>query len=222
MDAVITILADLAIEKRIAVDILSHERKSPGGEAGDVNRVRGAGAVKDGGRLMFTNTWMTEAERDTFNLTEEDRRLLFRVDNAKANLTQPSVTAKWFKLVSVKLNNGDETYPMGDEVQTVERWTPPHLFDGFSTDELNRALDRLRTGMGDGRLYSVAPSAKDRAAWRVLQDVCSGQSEKQCRKVITTWVKNKVLTIGRYYDQKERKEIEGISRAKLVGVEIAP
>jgi hypothetical protein len=221
MDALVTILARLAIEKNIAVDILSHERKNPG-EAGDANRARGAGALKDGGRLMYTNTWMTEAERDAFNLTEEQRRFLFRVDSAKVNLARPSATMQWFRLVGVRLDNGDETYPNGDEVQTVERWTPPGLFEGFSTDELNRALERLRAGMGDGRLYSAAPSARERGAWRVVQEICPAQQEERCRKVISTWVKNGVLTIGPYYDKEKRKNLEGITGAKMVGVETAP
>jgi hypothetical protein len=41
---------------------------------------------------------------------------------------------------------GSKTYPNGDEVRTVERWTPPGLFERFSTDALNKALDRLRAG----------------------------------------------------------------------------
>jgi hypothetical protein len=107
-------------------------------------------------------------------------------------------------------------------VQTVERWTPPGLFEGFSTADLNKALDRLRAGMDDGRLYSPAPSAKARAAWRVLHEICPAQSEERCRKVIAKWVKKGVFTIGSYHDEKERKELEGITGAKMVGVEIAP
>jgi hypothetical protein len=216
MDAVVTILAALAIEKNVAVDVLSHERKSSQPAAGDVNRARGAGAMKDGGRLMYTNTWMTEEEAKTFGVPEDERRRLFRVDPAKVNLAPPSVTAQWFKLVGVRLDNGDETYPNGDEVQTVERWTPPALFQAFSTPDLNSALDRLRAGMDDGRRYSAAPSAKERAAWRVLHDICPEQDEKRCRRVIATWVKNDVLTIGTYFDAKERKENEGIVDAKTI------
>ena len=222
MDAVVTIFAALAIEKRIAVDVLSHERKSGQPAAGDVNRARGAGSPKDGGRLMYTNTWMTEDEAKTFGVSEAERRLLFRVDSAKVNLAPPSATAQWFKLVSVNLHNGNDAYSNGDEVQTVECWTPPGMFEGFSTADLNKALDRLRSGMGDGRLYSVAPSAKTRAAWRVLNETCPAQSEERCRRVIAIWVKNGVLTSGPYYDEKERKEVEGITGAKIVGLEAAP
>jgi hypothetical protein len=216
MDAVITIMAQLAIEKNIAVDVLSHEKKGSG-EAGDVSRARGASSMKDGGRLMYTSTWMTEAERDTFNLKEEDRRLLFRVDNAKVNLAPPSTTAQWFRLVGVELGNGDDTYPNGDTVQTVKPWTPSALFDGLATVDLNKALDKLRAGMSDGRHYSAAPSAKERAAWRVLQEACPDKTERQCRAVIKIWVKNNLLTIGSYYDERERKENQGIVGAARIG-----
>ena len=77
-------------------------------------------------------------------------------------------------------------------------------------------------GMDDGRRYSAAPSAKMRAAWRVLHEIRPDQSEERCRQVIKTWAKNGVLTIGPYYDEKERKENEGIIDAKMVGVEVAP
>ena len=216
MDAVVTIMTRLAIEKNIAVDVLSHERKGTG-EAGDANRARGASSLKDGGRLMYTSTWMSEEERDGFNLTEEERRLLFRVDSAKVNLAPPATTAQWFRLVGVRLENGDGAYPSGDTVQAVERWTPPALFDGLATTDLNKALDKLRAGMSDGRRYSAAPSAKGRAAWRVLQEVCPNKTEQQCRAVIKTWVKSKLLTIGSYYDERERKENEGIIAAARIG-----
>jgi hypothetical protein len=96
------------------------------------------------------------------------------------------------------------------------------MFEGFSTDDLNKALDRLRSGMGDGRLYSVAPSAKARAAWRVLHEICPAQNEARCRSVIATWVRNNVFTIGEYVDKQTRKPVEGITAAKTVGGEVAP
>ena len=135
-------------------------------------------------------------------------------------MSPPSTTAQWFRLVSVRLENGDDTYPNGDIVQTVEPWTPPALFDGFSTADLNRALDKLGTGMGEGKLYSIAPAATDRAAWRVLQEICPNQSEQVCRNIIKLWAKNKMLTIGPYYDEKERKERAGITGAKRIGEKI--
>jgi hypothetical protein len=216
MDAVITIMAQLAVEKKIGFDYASHEAKASGGEPGDPNRARGAGAMKDGGRLIYTLTLMTLVEAQTFGVPEEQRRTLFRVDSAKFNLGPPQ-TAMWFRFVGVRLGNGDETYPNGDEVQTVERWKPPQMFDGFSTADLDRALEKLAAGMAGGRRYSAAPSAKTRAAWRVLHEIVPTQSEMRCRAVITHWVKNNILTIGKYHDEKERKEFEGIVAAQRIG-----
>jgi hypothetical protein len=47
------------------------------------------------------------------------------------------------------------------------------------------------------------------------------QPEQRCRAIIGDWVKNGMLTIGPYYDEKERKENEGILAAKTIG-EVAP
>jgi hypothetical protein len=160
---------------------------------------------------------MAEEEAQKFGVSEEERRLLFRVDSAKVNLATPSATARRFRLVGVKLGNGDEPYPNRDEVQTVEPWMPPDLFEGCSADDLNKTLDRLSAGIGDGRLYSVAPSARERAAWRVLHEICQDQSETRCRNVIKAWAKNGLVVKGTYYDKKERKENEGIVSAKTVG-----
>ena len=220
MDAVVTIMAQIAIEKKIAFDILSHERKSGagGGEAGDADRARGASAVKDGGRLMYTITAMSSEEAQTFGVDDEQRPRIFRVDSAKFNLG-PAQRATWFRLIGVSLGNASAAYPNGDEVQTVERWIPPQMFEGLSTEQLNAVLDKLGTGMPDGRRYSVAPSAQERAAWKVLHQAAPTKTEKQCRAVINEWHKNGVFEIGPYHDAKERRERDGIFSAKRIGVD---
>ena len=218
MDAVIAIMSELAIEKNIGVDVLSHERKGGSKEAGDAERGRGSGSMKDGSRLIYTLTGMTKQEAKALGVKDErQRKLLFRVDNAKVNLAPPDASTKWFRLVGVNLENGDDTYPNGDEVQTVERWTPPALFGAFSTEQVNQILERLRAGMGDGRRYSVAPSAKERAAWRVIQEISTGHDEAQCRAMIKQWKENGLLISGEYYDGKERKKIHGILASKTIG-----
>jgi hypothetical protein len=82
----------------------------------------------------------------------------------------------------------------------------------FSTEDLNRTLDRLRVGMDDGRRFG--PAAEERAAWRVLKEICPAQSEEQCRKLIDAWVRTGVITIGEYYDPKEQKEKRMASPAR--------
>ena len=116
-------------------------------------------------RLAYTITGMSENEAATLGVSETDSAFLVRLDSAKVNIAPPSRTAAWFRLVGVNLGNGDATYPNGDNVQTVECWKPAPLFDGLATVDLNWVLRKLSAGMGDGRRYSLAPAARDRAAW---------------------------------------------------------
>jgi hypothetical protein len=96
------------------------------------------------------------------------------MDSGKVNLA-PARAAKWFKLVGVRLNNGTNLYPNGDEVQTIEPWTPPETWAGMDnatstrfsmpstpasrTGRVIRMHRRRRTGQ-PGRSYSTTPPAR--------------------------------------------------------------
>lgn len=216
IDDFATFLTTLAAEKDIAVDLLTHERKS-GGDPGDVNRGRGAGSQKDAARLMYTLTPMSEDDAKPLGVGAEERRLLVRVDSAKVNIAPPSTKATWFKLVGVSLGNGDETYPHGDTVQTLEPWTPAPLFDGLTDADLNRALRRIEAGLPDGRKYSVAGAAKDRAAWRAVQAEFPKLAEERCKAIVATWTKNEIFEVGEYDDPVRRRQVVGILAVRLVG-----
>ncbi len=189
IDAFASLLTRLATEKNIAIDLLSHERKAIGAEAGDVNRGRGAGSQKDAARLVYTLTGMSETEAATLGVSDVERKSLVRIDSAKVNIAPPTATTTWLRIVGVNLENGNKTYPNGDNVQTVERWTPAPLFDGLSSADLNCVLRKLSAGMGDGRRYSLASAAKDRAAWRAVHEKVpkstrsdAGQSSRRGRR----------------------------------------
>ena len=216
MDAFASLLVGLAQDKSIAVDLLSHERKAVGAEPGDVNRGRGAGSVKDAGRLAYTLTGMSKDEAKGFDVSEADRKLLFRIDNAKVNLAPPDATTRWFRLVGVNLDNGNETYPSGDNVQTCEAWKVPALFGDTTTADINRVLAKLGAPMPNGRRYSTAPNATARAAWKVVQEHFPSIGEKRCREMVATWERNKLFEIGEYHDPQERKSSTGILSAKLI------
>lgn len=140
MDQVAQALTDLATKHNIAVDLSHHTRKGTA-EPGNADSGRGASATKDAGRLVYSLTRMTSEEAQLFGISEEQRPFYLRMDNAKVNILPPSTAAKWFRLVSVPLGNCTALYPNGDDVQTVERWTPPSIWrtsvsspsTGFST-----------------------------------------------------------------------------------------
>jgi AAA domain len=218
IDAFASLLTELAQTKNVAVDLLSHERKSVGAEAGDANRQRGAGALKDAARLVYTLTGMGKEDAEALGVGAVERKSIFRIDSAKVNIAPPDATTRWFRLVGVNIGNGNEAYPSGDNVQACELWKPPALFDGLATSDLNKALQKLGTGMGDGRRYSAASNARDRAAWKAVKDQFPDVEPARCKGIVTIWIKNGVFEIGEYEDA-QRKPAVGILSAKLIGEE---
>ena len=158
MDFVCDLLTKLSIEYDIAIDAPHHTRKGQLA-AGDADNGRGASSMRDAMRLLSTLTTMSEDEAKLFGVSEIDRHDYVRLDPAKVNITRRSQKATWFKLVSVKLDNGTKAddgspggdYPNGDEVQTVEPWTPPDTWANLSTVALNAALTEIDAGMSNGQ-----------------------------------------------------------------------
>jgi hypothetical protein len=209
IDDVVQILTDLAAKYDIAVDAPHHTSKGPA-EPGNASRGRGASAMNNGGRLVYTLATMCREEAQAFGVDEDVRRNYIRMDSAKVNITRALGSAKWFRLVGVRLGNKTDLYPNGDEVQTVEPWKPPDTWGDLSVDLLNRILTAIDAGMADGNRYSDAPSATDRAAWSVVTEYASQKTEPQAREIIKVWVKNGVLTHHEYENPKTRKPVQGL------------
>jgi hypothetical protein len=209
VDMAIQILTDLADKYDVAIDLLHHVRKGAP-DPGNADTARGASANVNAGRLVYTLTTMSSEDAERFGVAEDDRRAYVRMDSAKVNITRSTGQAKWFHLVSVQIGNRTDEYPDGDEVQTVEPWTPPMAFDGLDTGTCNRILDAIDTGLPDGERYSSAPRATTRAAWQAVERHTPGKPESQCREIIRQWLANGLLIVEIYHSKKDRKSVEGL------------
>jgi len=220
---VVQVLVDLSHKLNVGIDVPHHVSKAPrnggGVEPGDADRGRGASAMKDAARLVYTLNVMTKDEAEKFGIGEEDRWAYVRMDKAKVNIIPPARQAKWFHLVGVPIGNADDIYINGDEVQAVERWNPPDVMGGLSNAGMDKILARIDKGMGDGRRYSDAPTAKARAAWKVVVDVCPEFKEARARDIIKTWVKNGVLVSQSYRNDKDRKDEDGLWRGGTIEIQ---
>ena len=136
IDEVAQILTDLAIKHNISIDFPHHVAKGAP-DPGNADRGRGASSRNDAFRLVHTLAPMSVEEAKLFGIAEEDRKQYVREDNGKVNVTKGGGKPKWFRLVGVRIGNGTELYPNGDEVQTTEAWKPPELWADVSTAELN-------------------------------------------------------------------------------------
>ena len=133
---------------------------------------RGAGSLKDAARLTYTLAPMSEDDADLLGLDAHERAALARLDLGKVNLVRRNPHPRWFKLISIRLGNKSEIYPNGDEIQTVERWSPPDVFKGLSTLTLNAVLDEIDNGLAGGKLYSDHNRAGARSVLALV--VCNG------------------------------------------------
>jgi hypothetical protein len=208
IDDVVQILTDLGAKYDIAVDAPHHTSKGTA-EPGNAGRGRGASAMNDAGRLVYTLATMSPEEAKVFGIVEDLRRTYIRMDSGKVNITPPLGAAKWFRLVGVQLGNATELYPSGDNVQTVEPWTPPDAWT-VSAVTLNAVLTDIEAGMPNGQRYSNAPNAGARAAWPVVQKHVPSHNEAQCRIIIHAWIENGVLYPEEYDDPVDRKKRKGL------------
>jgi DNA polymerase bacteriophage-type len=208
MDFVCSQLVNLAKKYNIAIDSPAHTRKGAL-IAGDSDNRRGASAQRDAGRLDYTLTAMTEEEAKRFGIEQDERKSYVRLDRAKANIVR-AIGASWYHLVSVTLGNVTELYPEGDEVQTLEVWTPPDVWLDLDAERVNRILDKIDAGLSDGDRYSPTPSAKKPAAWPLVVEEVPDKAEAQAREVIKSWLKGGILISRKYESPTERKPREGL------------
>jgi AAA domain len=209
IDEVVQLLTDMAIKHNIALDAPHHTSKGAS-DPGNADRGRGASAMKDAARLVYTLTVMSSEEAKAFGISEELRKLYVRMDSGKVNIAPPSGKAKWFRLVGVRLDNGNEHYPNGDEVQAAEPWTPPETWADLSNPLLNQMLTAIDAGLADGTRYTDAGAAKERAAWRVVLKHAPNKSDAQAREIIKTWIKNGVLESRSYHNPVTRTDVLGL------------
>lgn len=217
MDFVISTLTDLAIENNIAVDVLHHTSKGTA-DPGNADRGRGASAVNNGARLVYTLSTMSTEEARTFGIAENERRSFVRIDSGKVNIAPPLRQAKWFQIVGVELRNRTPLYPSGDNVQTVTVWTPPDTWEGATDDVRRRILDEIEDGVPaasalkekPGSRYSRHHNAAWRMAWPVVQRHLPDKSEQHCKDMINEWVKIGVLIEEEYTDPNTSQKAKGL------------
>jgi AAA domain len=208
IDEVCQVLTDLAAKYDIGVDAPHHTSKGVA-EPGNASRGRGASAMADAGRLVYTLSIMSPEDAKTFSIKEDERKYYVRVDSAKVNITKPGGVAKWFRLIGVKLGNATEIYPNGDDIQTIEPWKPPETWADIDTALANQILTAIDAGLPDGNRYTDTRNSGTRMAWRVVVVHAPHKNEMQAREIIKSWVDNGVLEKHDYTNPATRKPANG-------------
>jgi hypothetical protein len=205
-DEVMRLYAQIAEEANCGIVLVHHTKK--GAVSGDMDSLRGGSTQGGGARAAFTLAPMAADEAVKLGIPEVSRRTYVRIDDAKNNMAPPSARAEWLHLESVRLGNGNDDYPLGDNVQVATPWAPPDAWEGFTGDDEAAALARIGLGMDDGERYSARAQDKDRWAGAWLIEM--GRSEAQAKEMINTWINRGVIESRDYMSEKQRKNRKGL------------
>ncbi len=194
IDALIRRLKDIAERTNSAIEVIHHTRKLPAGQDELTTEDSRGGsslmyAVRSG-RVLNRMTTKIAAE---LGVDDVQRRLTFRIDNGKQNLSPPE-KAKWARLVGTQLANGDN-------VQAVAEWMYPDAFEGVTTAMMHDVRHRVTE-----KPYRADPQARTEPwvgtllAELLNLDLSQEPARAKVKGILKTWFANKVL------DKEERTE----------------
>lgn len=196
-----------AVDRNMAVVILHHSRKG-NGDPGDPDTLRGASSIVGAARVVLTLNVMNEKEADLFRVPSEQRRNYFRLDGAKNNYA-PVEEAEWFQRQEIELPNGGDGAP-GDRVAIAWPWRPTKPLDRQTPSDLNRVLDLIAVGPGQGIRYSRTKAGGDRWVGNLLRAELELASDAEAANMVGAWFKSGLLMVEPYFDAVQRKELPGV------------
>ena len=148
MDAVVKRFGEIATRQGCCIELSHHVRKPPSGPVElTVHDARGAGAIVNAVRSCRVLNQMSRVLAEQAGIPEKDRTRYIRIDSGKRNMAPPEA-AKWMRLESVEIANGDWVQALTDyefKIQTT------------SGDDDRRWL---RIVMADRKAFRVAPQSE--------------------------------------------------------------
>lgn len=189
-----------------AVVLVHHAKKYAQNMAGDMDAGRGGGSLAGVARIVATLFTMTEKEHEQMQPKDArgkdiERTRLLRFDDAKANHSLLSPTAKWFIKETVGIGNGVGSEPE-DEVGVLVPWQAPDILDGLDSKAINEILNEIMVGTraesGEPTGVPFCPTTKGGAkrwAGTLLQNEVPTLDAKGAQKLIDIWIRNELLLV---------------------------
>jgi RecA-family ATPase len=182
--------------------LVHHIRKSNGEEV-TVDHIRGASALIGAARAARVINRVTEEEAMRLGVKPEEARGIFRVDNAKANLTLPALKATYRQMQTVTLGNGEN-------VGACAPFAMPDLFDGVSTKDVMRVQQAVGRAAADGLPMRQSMQAKGWAGHQIGDllgiNTSSKSGKGRMSSMLKKWVENNVLQVETHSDGRQGRE----------------
>lgn len=209
----------IAREAWVAALVLHHLRKGASGDPDDLMGATSLRATFRSSRILARMDPETAKKMEV----EEPWRYV-RIAGSKENYAPPPDKATWYRLHSVRLENGTDLYPDGDSIGVAARWAPPAPFGGLPWEAIIAVLETIDAGTEEGERYSPNRQAK-RWAGHLL--TAKGRTPEQAAGIISRWLDEGVLAEVTYQN-RQRNEVRGltVSAPKLgemrAAAEVAP
>lgn len=140
MNFVMKTLQMIAFRANVAVLLLHHTAKAGGSKMesriGNMDIVRGASGIVYKSRMAFTLMGPTDDDCEHYGFSDDERRLMVRMDDAKTNLVLAGESTLWFKKAGVKLINGDIVGVLKTTTATVKQDYIKNIIAGVLSDTL--------------------------------------------------------------------------------------
>ena len=138
IDPVARAFADLAKITDACTLLVHHARKDTSGKnAGNADIARGASALKDACRRLYTLLWATSDDCKTYGFSPKDKPHRARLDPGKGNYVARGGGPKWYKVLPVELRK--DLHSFGLQVLDAKRVvTPPK--EGVGKEAFRAAL----------------------------------------------------------------------------------
>jgi hypothetical protein len=188
-----------------AIELVHHARKTGGNEVG-VEDGRGASALVAAARGVRVLNGMTKDEAEKAGIPEEDRRLYFRVDKGKSNLSRPAAGAEWYRMASVNLGNGPDPENPDRDADSVAVVTAYEYAEAKleATPEQELAICKA-VGAGTFRRDVRSPDWVGKAVARVLhEDADDKSAHRAISDVIANMITKGLLVVSKDRDDRGR------------------
>lgn len=186
IDAIAKRWGRLASHCQCAIVLVHHSRKLAG-QAVTAEASRGAVALINAARSVLVFNRMTAEEADRFGINDDaERRRHFTVQDDKHNRAPPE-KAKWFRIASVPLGNGDD-------IGVVEPWTPPDAFEGIDHSVLREVQARVADGKWRENVQS-SDWVGIAVANAIGADLDNPTDKSRVKALVKGWIRSDVLRV---------------------------
>jgi hypothetical protein len=134
---------ELAAKLNVGFVVAHHTSK--GSDIASQNAAMGAASLTNLARIQLSLETLAEGDAAKLGVPPTLHKSHFRVLQTKANMSQAQATDRWFRLVSVEVQNArPPRYPKGDSVGVVEPFVPNPHASVLPAAALNAALTAIK------------------------------------------------------------------------------